>query len=107
MGAWQRKGGTGVIIVERIAEHYEVEELEDLGRTYRWRPAQLVARCRGCSRRAIFEESYLIVSMVTCDGCGERSSAEIREELVKERMADEEVYPWRYWRPKEGAGIPY
>lgn len=96
-----------MIIVERIPEHYEVEELEDLGRSYRWRPAQLVAMCRGCGRKATFEESYLLVSVVTCDECGERSSAGIREELVKERMADEAVHPWRYWRPKAGAGIPF
>ncbi|CAA9460351.1 MAG: hypothetical protein AVDCRST_MAG28-3201 [uncultured Rubrobacteraceae bacterium] len=91
-----------MIIVERMAEHYEVEELEDIGRTYKWRPAQLVAMCRGCGRRATFEESYLLVSVVKCDRCGERSSVEI-----KERMADEEAHPWRYWRPKEGAGIPF
>lgn len=96
-----------MIIVERIQEHYEVEELEDLGRTYKWRPAQLVTMCRGCGRRVTFEESYLLVSVVACDECGERSSAEIREELVKERMADEDARPWRYWHPKEGAGIPF
>ena len=96
-----------MIIVERIPQHYEVEEVEDLGRTYKWRPAHLVAQCRECGKKATFDESHLLVSIVTCEGCGVRSSAGIREKLVEERLADEELHPWRYWYSKEGAGIPF
>ncbi|HZY64743.1 MAG TPA: hypothetical protein VFE21_02550 [Rubrobacteraceae bacterium] len=32
-------------IVERIPAHYEVQEVEDFGRSYRWCPEQIVLEC--------------------------------------------------------------
>lgn len=93
-------------IVERIPAHYETREVEDLGRVYRWCPEQVVVECDACGRRMGFKRSHLITSIVTCE-CGERGTAGIREELIVERLAqDERIHPWRYWRSEANAGIP-
>ena len=70
-------------IIERIPAHYQTQEVEDLGRVYSWCPEQVVLEC------------------------GARCSASVREELVVEKLAEEEyIHPWRYWHSKENAGIP-
>lgn len=93
-------------IVERIPAHYEVEEVEDLGRAYRWSPEQVVLECGVCATRKTFKRSNLITSILTCE-CGAGSTSGIREELLSEKLAeDEQLHPWRYWRSREGAGIP-
>lgn len=93
-------------LIERIPAHYEVQEVEELGRVYRWCPEKAVVECDACGKRATFNRSSLITSIVTCE-CGERSTAGIREELVLEQLAkDEAIHPWRYWRSEERAGIP-
>lgn len=94
-------------IIERIPGQYEVEELEDFGRVYKWRPEKVVAECSGCAKRATFEKSKLITSIVACDECGAKSTARIREELLVElQIGDEDIHPWRYWSPREETGIP-
>ncbi len=93
-------------IVERIPAHYEVQEVEDFGRSYKWCPEQIVLECDACGTRMTHDRSNLITSIVTCE-CEARSTADIREELLLEVLAEDEViHPWRYWRPREGAGIP-
>ena len=80
--------------------------MEDFGRAYKWRPEKVVVECDECGRRMIFERSNLITSTVACE-CGTRSTADIREELIVEKLAEDElVRPWRYWQSKENAGIP-
>lgn len=94
-------------IVERIPAHYEAEEVEDIGRAYKWHPEQVVLECGGCGTRSTFKRSTLIASLVDCE-CGERCSARVREELLIEKLAAEEEYlhPWRYWHTEENTGIP-
>jgi hypothetical protein len=95
-----------VKIIERIPAHYETQEVEDLGRVYRWCPEQVVLQCGGCGTRKTFERSSLIASLVKC-ACGARCSARVREELIVEKLAEEkDIHPWRYWHSKENAGIP-
>jgi hypothetical protein len=95
-----------VKLVERIPAHYEAQEVGDLGRVYRWCPEQVVLECGACGTRMTFKRSDLITSIVTCE-CGARSTASVREELLSEKLAeDERIHPWRYWHPEENAGIP-
>ena len=95
-------------IVECIPAHYEVEEVSDFGRSYRWCPEQVVLECGGCKKRMPLTWSQLTASVVTCDGCGARSTAIVREELLAElrRTDDEVARPWRYWRSRGENGIP-
>ena len=51
-------------IIERIPAHYETQEVEDLGRVYRWCPEQVVLQCGACGTRKTFERSSLIASLV-------------------------------------------
>ena len=94
-------------IVERIPAHYDTQDVEDLGRVYRWCPEQVVLECGACGMRGTFEQYKLIASLVNCE-CGARCSARVREELLTEKLAekDEVVHPWRYWQTQENAGIP-
>ena len=77
-------------IVERIPEHYEVQEVEDLGRSYRWYPEQVVLECGACATRMTHKRSKVITSIVTCE-CGARSTASVREELLVELLTQDEV----------------
>ena len=93
-------------IVERIPAHYEAQEVEDLGRAYKWRPEQVVLECGACGTRSAFVRTKLISSLVNCE-CGARCSARVREELLVEKLAEDEyLHPWRYWHTQENAGLP-
>lgn len=93
-------------IVERIPAHYEVQEVENFARSYRWCPEQVVLECDACGTRTTHKRSSLMTSIVTCE-CEGSSTADIREELLREVLPEDEVaYPWRYWQPKVGDGIP-
>ena len=93
-------------IVERIPAHYEAQEVEDLGRAYKWRPEQVVLECGACGTRSTFVRTKLISSLVNCE-CGARCSARVREELLVEKLAgDEYLHPWRHWHTQENAGLP-
>ncbi len=99
-----------VQVIERVARHYDVEEVE-YGRVYRWCPEMVVVECE-CGKRATFKRSDLITSIVTCE-CGARYAVvdiQEEEEMVGQSLEeedDETVHPWRYWRPPKGAGIPF
>ena len=93
-------------IVERIPAHYETQEVHDIGRSYKWRPEQVVLECSACGTRSTFKRSELISSLVDCD-CGARCSARVREELLIERMAeDKDIHPWRRYDSEGIGGIP-
>ncbi len=93
-------------LIERVPAHYEAQDVEDLGRVYRWCPEQVVLECGACGTRRAFRRSNLVTSIVACQ-CGASSSASVREELLDEQLAeDERVHPWRYWHTEENAGIP-
>ena len=94
-------------IVERIPAHYEVEEVSNLGQSYRWCPEQIVVECGQCTKTMTFNRSKLLTSILTCE-CGSRSTASVREELLVEQLQleDEVAHPWRYWRSREESGIP-
>jgi hypothetical protein len=102
----QERGGDGMRIVERIPAHYQVEEVEDFGRSYRWYPEQVVLECNACGTRTTHKRSNLTTSIIACE-CKAKSTADIREQLLREVPIEDEVtHPWRYWQPKVGAGIP-
>ncbi len=93
-------------IIERIPARYEVQEVEDFGRVYRWCPEQVVLECGACGTRITSRRSNLITSIVTCK-CGARGTASVWEKLLIEQLAeDERTHPWRYWHSEENAGIP-
>jgi hypothetical protein len=90
-----------VRIVERVAEHYDIEERE-FGRVYRWRPASVVVECY-CG-----EKSSLTLSKTACQVCGSNLAEAVRGKLSTQeaRARDEELHPWRYARDREGIGLP-
>jgi hypothetical protein len=60
-------------IVERIPAHYAVQDLDELGRAYRWCPERAVVECEACGKRTTFKRSSLITSIVNCE-CGNWNS---------------------------------
>ncbi len=100
-------------IIERVGEHYEVEEVEGgLGKSYKWCPECVVLQC-DCGKRAVHRRSSLLgigeKTSTTCE-CGEDFvTARIWGELVYQ-LIDEDYeanhHPWRYWHPSRDAGIP-
>ncbi len=95
-------------IVERAPAGYEIAEMSDLGRSYKWRSEQVTVECEKCGNRTTFGRSKLLTSIVTCR-CGARSTAGVREELLVELRANDEAanHPWRYSRWEKGTGIPF
>jgi hypothetical protein len=97
-----------VQVIERIPEHYEVDEVE-FGNVYRWHPESVVVECRACGKRMALKRWDIIVSVPDCE-CGKGHTARIREELVIE-LLDEDYephhHPWRYWHTSEDTGIPF
>ena len=83
-------------VVERKAEHYDVEEMP-FGRHYRWAPEQVVLECSKCGKRMIRSRSEIIGSEATECECGKVNTAGIREELVIP-LVDKEYeahhHPW-------------
>ena len=95
-------------IVERIAEHYDTQEME-FGTTYIWCPESVVLECTKCAKKMTLTRSELIDTQPDCE-CGKGHSASAREELVLE-LVDEEYeahhHPWRYWYTTKDTGIPF
>ena len=62
-------GGRGVAvrIIERVAEHYDVQEVE-FGNVYIWCAEEVVVEC-DCGTRSIFKRSDLIASEARCCEC--------------------------------------
>ena len=95
-------------LIERVAEHYEVQEVE-LGRVYKWCPECVVVECK-CGKRAVHKRAQLIGLEVTACECGKDEMARVREEVVFEVIEEDYEathHPWRYWRPPPGSGIPF
>jgi hypothetical protein len=95
-------------VIERIAEHYDVQEVP-FGKDYRWSPEQVVVECSNCAKRTTYKRSQILGSEVLRCECGKANTATIREELVI-RLIDEEYeahhHPWRYWHTTKDTGIP-
>ena len=85
-------------VIERIAEHYEVQEMP-FGRNYKWSPEQVILECGKCGKKTIHKRSEIIGSEVVICECGKANTARIREELVI-RVLDEEYeahhHPWHH-----------
>ena len=99
--------GAAVKIIERVAEHYDVQETE-FGRIYSWCPESVVLECK-CGKRTTLNRAELIDAGPDCE-CGRDHTASVREEVVA-RLLDE-VYeahhhPWRYWHTTKDTGIPF
>jgi hypothetical protein len=97
-----------VQLIERIPEHYEVEEVE-FGRVYSWRPESVIVECRACGKRMAVKRCDIIDSILDCE-CGKGHTARIREELMIE-LLDEDYelhhHPWRHWRSSKDTGLPF
>ena len=95
-------------IVERVAGHYDTQELE-FGTTYIWCPESVVLECTKCAKKMTLTRSELIDTQPDCE-CGKGHSASAREEVVLE-LVDEDYevhhHPWRYWHPTKDTGIPF
>ena len=82
-------------VIERIAEHYDVQEMP-FGRDYKWSPEQVILECK-CGERTTHKRSEIIGSEVISCECGKDDAAHIREELVIQ-VVDEEYeahhHPW-------------
>lgn len=75
-----------VRVVERVAEHYDTQEVE-FGRSYRWCPEYVVVECK-CGKRKTLTRSDLIKAKPDCE-CGADYTASVREEVVLE-LVDED-----------------
>jgi hypothetical protein len=94
-------------IVERIAGHYEAQEVE-FGRVYTWHPECVVAECE-CGKRATLKRSDLLEGTVSACECSLDHTARIREELISNELGEEDkaVHPWRYWHTSRETGLPF
>jgi hypothetical protein len=70
-----------VQVIERIAEHYDTQEME-FGRIYSWCPECVVVECK-CGKRKPLTRSELIKAKPACE-CGADNTASVREEVVLE-----------------------
>lgn len=102
-----------VKIIERVPEHYEVEEVEEFGRVYRWCPESVVVECDDCGKRSTLKRKDLISSVTACE-CGADDTFGIREGLLLLQQLDEDEAtheaarrPWRYWYSSKDTGIPF
>jgi hypothetical protein len=99
-------------IIERVAEHYDVQELA-FGKVYIWCPESVLVECK-CGERSTFKESDLLSGSVTTCECGKDNMSGIREEVQDEEEvvghlfeSDEDLHPWRYWHTSKDSGIPF
>jgi hypothetical protein len=91
-------------VIRSTEGRYDVQEVEEFGRAYRWRPEQVVIEC-DCGERPT-----LTSARTACGECGADHTVLIREWLAgtRRRLKGDEVttHPWRFWHPPESAGIP-
>ncbi len=88
-------------IIERTRGHYEAQDVEDVGKVYKWCSEYIVLEC-ACGERVT-----LTASTTTC-GCGRDHAPAVREELAAlQRTGDEASHPWRSRRSSEDDGIPF
>ncbi len=86
-----------VRVIERVAEHYDTQEME-FGRIYRWCPECVVVEC-DCGERMTLKRLDIIIDPgVTCEECGAKVSPRIREEVVIELLDEDDaaIHPWRH-----------
>jgi hypothetical protein len=85
-----------VQVIERVAEHYDTQEVE-FGRIYSWCPECVVVECK-CGKRRTLTRSALIEVKPDCE-CGMDHAGNVREEVVLE-LLDEDYeahhHPWHY-----------
>jgi hypothetical protein len=85
-----------VQVIERVAEHYDTQEME-FGRIYCWCPECVVVECK-CGKRRTLTRSALIGVKPDCE-CGMDQAGDVREEVVLE-LLDEDYeahhHPWHY-----------
>ena len=83
-------------IIERVAEHYDTQEME-FGRIYRWCPECVVVEC-DCGKRMTLKRSDIISSGFICEECSAKVSPSIREEVVIELLDEDDaaIHPWHY-----------
>jgi hypothetical protein len=96
-----------VKIIERVAEHYDVQEME-FGRLYRWCPESVVIECK-CGKRMTLNRADLIDAEPDCE-CGMDHTASLREEVVIQLLDEEyeaHYHPWRYWHTTRDTGLPF
>jgi hypothetical protein len=101
------EGRSEVQVIERVAEHYDTQEVE-FGRIYRWCPECVVLECK-CGKRKTLSRSDLIKANPDCE-CGADNTASVRAEVVLELLdKDYEAHhhPWRYWHTTKDSGIPF
>ena len=95
-------------IVERVAEHYDTQEME-FGTTYIWCPEYVVLECTKCAKNMTLTRAELIDTQPECE-CGKGHTARAREEVILE-LVDEDYeahhHPWRYWHTTKDTGIPF
>ncbi len=65
-------------VIERIEEHYEVQEVP-FGRSYKWCPECVTVEC-DCGERPSFKMSVLTDSAAVCE-CGTDLTTNIQEKL--------------------------
>ncbi len=103
-----------VRVIERVAEHYDVQEVVEFGRVYRWCPESVVVECK-CGKKSTVKKKDLLLGTVNACDCGEDQTAGIRGEVQEDEEVvghlldedDEAVHPWRYWSTSEATGIPF
>ncbi len=94
-------------VIERVAGRYDVEEVGDFGRVYRWHPESVVVECE-CGSRTVLKRSDVIDSR-PCRECRAVPTGEIREEVILEVLDENRETgsrPWRYWHTSERTGLP-
>ena len=86
-----------VEVIERVAEHYDVQEVA-FGRSYLWCPECFVIEC-DCGKRVTLTRSDIIIgSGFTCEECGAKVSGRIRAEVIIELLDEDDaaIHPWHY-----------
>ena len=87
-----------VEVIERVAEHYDVQEVA-FGRSYLWCPECFVIEC-DCGKRVTLTRSDIIIGAgFTCEECGAaKVSGRIRAEVVIELLDEDDaaIHPWHY-----------
>jgi hypothetical protein len=86
-----------VRVIERVAEHYDTQEVE-FGRIYRWCPECVVVECDCGERMTLKRLDIIIGSGFTCKECGAKVSPRIREEVVIELLDEDDaaIHPWHH-----------
>ena len=79
-------------VLERLEAHYEVKDVEEMGKVYRWCPESAVVEC------ACGEELTLSAFKTTCLEC-RADHAPIVKEVLEARPEDKGDHPWRSLQP--------